>query len=179
MYYKLSDIESQIIATLQAQSGLTPAEGIQVKAHSGEISEMTFSVLNGKGLEGFVHLFPFVYVQYIGRRVTEETEDYSTYYHKLKFRMYVGASSLREKLEAKNNAYTLLAAVYDALHGKFPLSTTQTLSPLAPVLSGQAITTPFNAMTPLRQAEGDMERLILSDNNKVIYQTDMQIDLVT
>lgn len=177
MNYDISDLENQIIATLQANTDLS---GVKVRTHAGEINAQAFDFMNKQMLEGFIHLLPFAYVQYAGRNAEKMSEDWSEWNHILRFRIYIGAKSLRERVEAQHSAYDILAAVYDSLHGRFPLASAQSLAPEVLQLSGtQITTTDFNALSPLWETAGESERLIVNIPSIVVYYTDYSIRLLT
>jgi hypothetical protein len=174
MRYRIQDIEDQIIATLQADTA--NMTGVQIKSHAGEVNARTF--LDPSMLEGFVTQLPFVFIQYQGKRATLSDTVRGMYVHELRFRLYVGAQSLRVQQEAQRSCYAILGAVYDDLHGKKPNSAASQLSVL-PALSGNPITTDgFNPQTPLMEAGGEDEKLIVNLPQIKVYYTDYVIRVV-
>ena len=82
--------------------------------------------------------------------------------------------------KAQRNAYDMLSAVYDSLHGKFPKASAQSLAPEVNQLDGTTITTAnFNALSPLYETAGESERLIVNIPSIVVYYTDYSIRLLT
>lgn len=173
MRYELEDIETQLISTLQADAGLA---SVHVRTHAGEVTALTF--LDPKEQEGFVHILPFVFVQYQGKSTAQSDKNSTAliYYHTLRFRFFVGAQTLSDKRGGQLTAYAMLRAVYDALHGKWANGNAQTRSPL---LSGTQITTSgFNPLSPMLEAGGEDERLVVNLPTICVYQTDYTVKVV-
>jgi hypothetical protein len=175
MRYDVAELEDQQIATLQADAFFSET---LIRTHAGEITPRTF--LDPRLLEGFVHLLPFVFVQHQGFRASRDKRDSMgrTYWHEVFFRYFIGAKSLREKIEAQRDAYTMLAHVYDDLHGLWP-NGTYDLFPDAVKLSGAPASHPeFRPMTPLLLREGEHARLIVNMPEIVVYQMDYAVSLL-
>lgn len=179
MRYSLQEIEGQIIPTLGADLGLS---GVEIDTHAGEINLRTFT--DSSMMEGLINRLPFVLVQYQGRTVQDARTDATkkTYILRLRWRVYVGAQSLRLKSEAQLSAYGMLGSVFDALHGKVPHSNALNLSGTAAVngfLVGPLIATAeFNPQSPLMLAPGKNENLIVNMDRIVVYSTDFELDVM-
>jgi len=177
MRYELTTIEDQILATLEANSDLS---GVNIRTHVGEVNEANFQ--DPAFAEGFVHLLPFVFVQYQGKTIEGpdgRNSVGSLYFHKLKWRFFVGSRSLRDKKEAQRAAYPLLAAVYDSIHGKWPKSNLYTLASTLSKLEGTLITTVgFNPSSPMLAVPGDDESLIVNLPEIVVYSSDYSLRLM-
>lgn len=173
MRYHVADIEDQIIATLQADSGLS---GVNVATHAGQINAQTF--LSPDGINEFIANLPFIYVQYQGRIWITSDAPRQTFVHEIRFRLYAGAQGLRDKQEAQRGVYSFLESIYDDLHGRVPKCTPQLL-PVLPVLGGTAITVSgFNIQRPMMEVEGLDERLIVNLPGIVVYSTDYSVRLL-
>lgn len=177
MNYDLGQIEDQLLATIRAESSL---KGIgNIRTHTGEISMQTF--LDPAMMEGFVNQLPFIFMQYQGRALRERDNVAKTIVFRLSWRFYIGAKSLRTKDEAQKASYAMLASVYDAIHGKVPLTSPQKLSGWGEqtgFLTGVAITNAdFNPMTGFIPADGLNERLIVNLPTIVVYQTDYYLEI--
>lgn len=173
MTYNLVEIENQIIRTLQANDTLQICK--RIDTHAGAITPQVF--LDPQfDKQGFINLLPFVYLEYRGRDVRAMDTSYTDYHHDLKFRLYIGAQSLRIKREAQLTAYEMLAAVYDSLHGKYPKCIANQNYNVT-FLLGDIIQTSFNAISPLRVGSGDSEILIVNIPSIVVYQSDYVIQI--
>jgi len=149
-----------------------------IRTHAGEVTPRTF--LDPRLLEGFVTLLPFVFIQHQGFRASKDKRDSAgrTYWHEVFFRYFVGARSLREKIEAQRDAYTMLAHLYDDIHGHWPKANYD-LYDGADVLEGTSITTSeFRPLTPLLLVEGQHNRLIVNLPDIVVYQSDYSVTLL-
>jgi hypothetical protein len=166
MRYDLANIEEQIISTLQTNTGL---QGVKIRTHAGDINPVYFA--NSEYREGLINLLPFALIQYQGRTklLTDSTK--KTYVWRLRFRIYTGASSLREKRNAQLSAYQMLSLEYDSLHGKTPKST-DNAGWAIPLLDGVTITSAFTCLSPLEAPEGENERLLINLPNIIVYQSD-------
>lgn len=166
MRYNLEDIEDQILATLSASSGLS---GVVIKTHAGEVNMNLF--LDPQYYEGVISLIPFVFIRYAGR-VANAIDDLKTEWkHELKFQLYIATSSLRSRKESQRNAYALIRACYDALIGRWPNSTAQTLSGLSLLSGSQITTTNFSCYSPMNEDGGQDERLIIETPKLVLYSS--------
>lgn len=166
MRYDLSAIEEQIIETIKSNENFN---NVSVRTHTGDINPQTF--FDEKLKEGFIRTLPFIYVQYNGRKKVSEDSTKKTVYFQLRFRIYIGAKSLREKREAQLTAYQMLSYVYDALHGKTPKATDNEGWAI-PFLDGDTITTPFTCSMPIISQDGENEKLLVNIPNIVVYQSD-------
>lgn len=175
MRYKVSDIEDQIIATLRADT--TNFANVMIDTYAGQINPRMF--IDPEYMQGFTKLLPFALVSYKGRTgAADRDSSGQTYIHTLIFRLFVGAQSARSTQEAVRNSYDMLAGVFDDLHGKVPKMSSQKLSTLT-ALSGTPITTSeFNPMSPLLEAGGQDETLVINLPGIVVYQTDYSIRLL-
>jgi hypothetical protein len=178
MRYKISEIEDQIIATLKADSTLSTVQ--KIDTYAGQVAAQMF--LNPEYMQGFVKLLPFILVSYQGRTSQKIDRDASgnVYIHTLTFRIFAGTTSLRSTKEAARGAYDLLASIFDGLHGKILKSTPQTLGGIASdttrILSGTAITTSeFNPQSPLFEAGGQDESIVVNLPGIVVYKSDFTI----
>lgn len=172
MRYNVEDIEDQLIATLKQAAGL---EGVTVDTQVSDIDPRVFQI--PEYMEGFVRLLPFVLIRYQGRTAEERDAMAQYYTHSVKFRLYVGAQSLRVKKEGQRSAYAMLRSVYDAVHGYWPLGST-VVSTL-PRLAGESIKVAgFSAQSPMLEAGGQDEMLIVNLPSIVVYQTDYRIRLM-
>jgi len=178
MRYGLAEIEDQLIATLQAEASLVGINNI--KSHASDVNRLTF-VDPAMG-EGYVSLLPFIFVQYQGRSSSANADmrdsSGTLYSHRLYFRFYVGAQCLRNAQEGQRSAYDMLAGVFDALHGKIPNCTAFAYDGFTK-LSGPEITRPeAHPITPLIEADGTDEKLIVNLPSIVVYQTDYHVTMV-
>lgn len=170
MRYKVSEIEDQIKATLQADT--TNFSGVNVDTHAGQVNPQMF--FNPEYMQGFVKMLPFSLISYQGRTSTKVDWDSSgkTRLHLLNFRIFTGAQSLRTVQEASRSAYDLLAATFDALHAKVPVTSPQQLTTYT-ALSGTALTSSgVTLQGPLYSTEGADEQLIINLPTIVVYQSD-------
>jgi Domain of unknown function (DUF1834) len=177
MRYNVQDLEDQIIATLKADT--TNFQGVLVDTYAGQINAQMF--VKTELMQGFIRLLPFALVSYQGR--TSGAKDTSSihdlYIHTLRFRIFCGTQSTRSTKEAARGAYQLLGAVYDDIHGHVPLSNPQKIPGITSILSGPVITTTgFNPQSPLMEAGGTDEGLIINIPKIVVYQTDFIIRLL-
>jgi hypothetical protein len=175
MRYSVADIEDQIIATIKADT--TNFSGVMVDTFAGQINSRMF--FDPEYMQGFVQLLPFCLVSYQGR-VGEKSgmDSAGKYYtHTLTFRIYTGAQSLRASKESARASYTMLAALFDDLHGKVPAVSTRQL-PGYDELSGTDITTTeFNVLSPLLETGGQDENIVVNLPGIVCYATDFKIRL--
>lgn len=173
MRYDLSIVEEQLLATLRENTTLQSVNNI--KCHAGDVNRLTFT--DPSMGEGYVSLLPFVLLQYRGRRASESNtySDGILYDHELSFRFYVGAESLRRAREGQLSCYEMLAAVFDAIHGKYANVTTD---PYQNKLSGPALDTPeAHCIAPVLEAGGSDEQLIVNMAHIVVYQTDYRVTM--
>ncbi len=172
MRYSVAEIEDQLITTLRTALGT----GVQVKTHAGDVSFRTFQ--DPTLLEGFIHQAPFVYVQYQGKEMTDRDTNFLVAWHRIRFRFYVGAQSLRTGQDRQRAAYDILATLYDTIHGRWPTPSTIIEASL-PRLSGDPTTQgEFNPKTPLVEAGGRDEALIVNLPQIAVYQTDYTVELM-
>ena len=176
MRYNLVEIEDQIISTLQGNEYLQ-TRAVGIRRHAGDINAESF--YDEQLLEGLTNILPFIFVQYNGRTPKVKSTTWEQRSHVLRFRLYVGAQSLHSKEIAQVDCYSMLSAIYDSLNARFPLS----LQPLAsdtPLLSGDRIqTADFAALSPLREADGDSELLLVNLPSIAVYVTDYQIEVLS
>jgi len=173
MRYSLSDIENQIIKTLQNNTTLQDISP-RIRTHTGDINPIFFA--NPAYMEGFVAQLPFIFIQYQGRaKIKTGNSTKQTFNWRLRFRIYVGATSLREKREAQLSAYQMLSLVYDSIHGKMPKSVANSGWSIA-LLDGDVIQTAFTALSPLEAPEGENERLLVNLPEIVVYQSDYTVE---
>lgn len=187
MRYNVEDIENQILATLigggeefvvdisQADVGVLGKTGgltgVLIKTHYGEITDATF--LRPSLDEGFLKMLPFIMVQYQGRRVVVKDAPHQQYTHELRWRLFVGAKSLRLRREGQLTAYAILRAIYDLLHGKV-CNSNQPWAETFAQLDGDIISDPqFLEMTPLIEPEGQDEKIMVNLPGIVVYKTDL------
>ena len=175
--YRVEDIEDQIIATLQLDDALNT---VDIRTHAGEINAGTF--LNEITIEEIRQSIPFILIQYQGREWMNADETRQVNRFRLKYRIYVGASSMRTKQEGQRSAYGILGAIYDDIQGSVPYSVPQKLEGITGVtgkiLAGIAITdVDFSPMTVLRIAPGQDERIMVNMPDLVVYSTDYAIDV--
>jgi hypothetical protein len=177
MDYHVEDLEDQIIATLKANTDLGGMK--QIDTHTGEVSERTF--LDPAFSDEFQKKLPCILIQYQGRVERDRNEDALVYRHELTFRLFHGASAVRSKREARVlGIYPMLRATFDSLHGAWPLYSGSTLFSAAKILSGVTITTPnFVVLSPLMEAGGQDERLVVNIPGIIVYQTDYTMALQT
>ena len=172
MRYSLALIEDQIISTLQANNNL---QGVNIRTHAGDLNPNTF--FNEQALEGLTMLTPFIFVQYIGRRGQIHDATWETRSHDVKFRFYVGAQTLRDKRETQLNCYDMLSNLYDSIHGKYPKSL-QVLANTLPLMDGDTIQTSFTALSPMKEVDGDNERLLVNLPSIAVYVTDYYLEIL-
>lgn len=135
---------------------------------------------NPEYMQGAVQLLPFTLISYQGRRSSKTKWDSSgkTRIHLLKFRIYNGAQSRRSTKEATRNVYDMIAACYDDLQSKVPVTSPQQLGGYT-ALSGTALTsTGVTLQGPLTSIEGDDEGLIVNLPTIVVYASDFTLELV-
>lgn len=173
MRYDLREIEEQILSTLQNNPNMG---GVNIRTHAGDLNPSAF--YDEQTLEGLTNLLPFVFVQYSGRVRNVKSSTWQQLSHVLRFSLYVGAESLSEKRMAQLNCYAMLASVFDSLNARYPKSS-QPLAPDTPLLDGDAIQTDFTALSPLREADGENERLLVNLPSIACYQTDYQIEVLS
>lgn len=174
MNYHTEDIEGQLIATLEANTDLSDVK--MIDTHAGEITEQTFRVPE---MAETIPRPPFIFVQYQGRRSELKDSRGSVWLHYLTWRLFIGATSLKDKRSPQLTAYAMLRAVYDSLHGKVCKSTPQTLATLT-TLNGTAITTTnFNQHQPFFEVRGDDERLLVNMPAIVVYSSDWSASFLT
>lgn len=176
MRYKVSEIEDQIIATLQADT--SNFSTVNVRTFAGQISPQMF--FDPALMQGAIALLPFSLVSYQGRTNSKDNKRDSsgkTRIHKLRFRIYNGAQSLRASKEAARNAYDMIAACFDDLQSKVPVTSPQQL-PGFTALSGTALTAGAVVLTPLISVEGNDETLVINLPGIVVYQSDFEIEMV-
>jgi len=175
MRYHTEDIEDQLVATLKAQIGLNT--GVTIRTHMGEVDRQMF--LDPAYLQGMVVMLPFVFVEYAGRQ-TQGYDSDSTYtqnIHTLKFRFFVGAGTLRSGKEGSRNAYAMLRAVYDAIHGKLPFYTGT--APTSTDLIGlKTEVSEFYPCSPFMPAGGSDEQLVVNQPKICIYATEYTVRLI-
>ena len=176
MRYKISEIEDQIIATLQADT--TNFSEVRVLPFAGQVNPQMF--FNPEYMEGAVQLLPFTLVSYQGRTNVKDkrSSDGKTRLHKLRFRLYNGALSGRETKEAVRSCYNMMAACFDDLQSKVPVTSPQQLACYT-ALSGTALTsTGSTILGPLTSVEGDDEVLVVNLPEIVVYASDYTVELV-
>lgn len=177
MRYKVSEIEDQIIATLQADT--TNFASIMVASHTGQVSAQMF--FNPEYMQDVVKRLPFALVTYQGRTSSKSDRDSSgkIYIHTLMWRIYVGASNLRGTKEGARGCYDILAAIFDDLHGKVPVTSSPQQLPGYTPLSGTALTsTGHTILGPFFEAGGSDEQLVVNIPGVVVYRTDYSVRLV-
>jgi phage gp37-like protein len=176
MRYKVAEIEDQIKATLVADT--TNFSSTLVDTFAGQVNAQMF--FDPEMMQGFVKLLPFCLISYQGRTSDKNSRDSSgkTYIHTLTFRLFVGAQSLRATQDAVRGCYDMLAAVFDDLHGKVPVTSPLQLPGFTP-LSGTALTsTEVNVLGPLLETGGQDERLIVNLPGIVVFASDFSIRML-
>jgi len=174
MRYNVENIEDQLLATLLAQSGLT--SGVKLETHAGQVDRQMF--FDPAYMQGLATMLPFIYLEYAGRYGKPEDHDdsHTDYIHTLRFRFYIGAQSLRSSKEAARSGYSMLRAVYDAIHGKLPYYSTAQVE--AERLSGTRITTTgFYPCSPMFAGTGTDEALLVNTPTICIYMSEYQVRL--
>jgi hypothetical protein len=149
-----------------------------VKPFAGQVSPQMFS--NPEYMQGFVNLLPFCLIAYQGRVGEKANRDSSgkTYIHTLTFRIYNGAKSGRTTQEAVRGCYDMLAAVFDALHGKVPVTSPQQL-PGYTALSGTALTSSeATILSPFYETGGKDENIVINLPGIVVYASDFSVRLL-
>lgn len=175
MRYKVDEIEDQILATLTADT--TNFTSVNIQTFAGQINPQMF--FNPEYMQGAVRLLPFALVSYQGRTNSKDKRDSSgkTRIHKLRFRIYLGAMSRRSSKESARSAYDLIAATYDDLQSKVPVTSPQQL-PGFTALSGTALTAGAVVLSPLTSVEGDDETLVVNLPTIVVYASDYTLEMV-
>ena len=175
MNYYIPDIESQIISTLRANSNLDNVDTIAT--HAGEINAQLF--LDPQYWEGLIPKLPFIYIRYAGRTAFRIDDMSLAWRHQIQFQLYVGASSLRTRQESQQSCYSMLGSIFDALAGYWPYSTAQVFPAGVQVLSGTQITTAnFEALTPMEEAGGQDEKLLIQLPKVSVYSTSYNLTLI-
>jgi hypothetical protein len=172
MRYDLELIESQLIRTLQSNPSL---QSVFIRTHIGDVTPQTF--LDPAMREGFITQLPFIYVQYQGRRRVSTDSTLKTCVFSLRFRFYIGASSLSAKRDAQLNAYQMLSSLFDSIHGKIPKAVNNQ-SWSIPMLDGDVIQTPFTSNRPFEVGEGNNELLLVNMPKICVYQSDYQVEAI-
>jgi len=128
-------------------------------------------------LQGMVVMLPFVFVEYAGRVTQGYDSDgmYMDNIHTLKFRFFVGASTLRTAKEGSRNAYAMLRSLYDAIHGKLPWTSGSTPTVATDLIGLKIDTTGFNACSPFMPAGGQDEQLVVNQPKICIYATEYSL----
>lgn len=168
MDYSLANIEDQILATLQAATGLT---NVNIETHAGQISPQMFII--PEYYEGLIPRLPFIYVRYKGRTAEQRDATGKLWRHSLQWELYVGAQNLRTAKEGQRDCYTMLAAVFDALHGKWCKST-NTPSGLSTLDGTQITETYFRQLESFIEVGGQDEKLVAQVPNIAVYSTTYQ-----
>jgi hypothetical protein len=135
---------------------------------------------NTEYMQNCVALLPFVLVSYQGRTSSKAKWDSAgkTRIHRLRFRMFIGADTLRTTKEGVRNAYDMLSAVFDDLQSKVPVTSPQQL-PGFTAMSGTALTSSgVNVQSPLYAQEGADETLIVNLPGVAVYGADFYLDMV-
>jgi hypothetical protein len=172
-----------LVTESAAHAGVSAVSGIYntttlIRVQVGDLTVRTFQ--DPAMQEGFIHLLPFVLIQYRGFRASRDRRDASgkTYWFECFFRYYIGSKSLREKIEASNSVLDMLAHVYDDIHAHYPKGSYNLYSG-ADVLSGDTITTPeFKPMTPLLVVDGSEGQILVETPQIVVEQMDFSIQLL-
>lgn len=182
MDYNVEDIEDQVLATLQDQSALTDVE---IATHAGEINIHMFT--DPEHVEGLIPRAPFIYVRYRGRTNMSTTPESlgRVNRHELQWQIYVAAESLRATQESQRSCYSMLRGIYDALHGAWPNgggtnvpvgSIVLTAAKDATTGNPTPIANPlFYAMSPLLEAGGLDEKLVIQLPHFAVYSTTYKI----
>lgn len=176
MRYKVSEIEDQIIATLQADA--TNFADVFVNTYAGQVSAQMFQ--NAEYMQGFLRLLPFCLVAYQGRVGTKADRDSSakTYIHTLTFRIFTGAKSARSTQDAARNCYDMLAAVFDNLHAKVPKMASPALPGYTEMSGTNVSSSEFNPLSALYETGGQDEVLVVNLPGIVVYRSDYSIKLL-
>jgi hypothetical protein len=174
--YRIEDIEEQILATLRADPVLSR---VTIETHAGQVNAGSFFP---DPSESILQCLPFIFIQYQGRKWDTADSAKRMNIFEVRFRLYIGAQSLRDKQEQQRDAYSMLRSVYDDLHGKIPFSAPQKLSGSTSngILSGTVInatTTEFNPQSPLMVSTGMDELILVNLSQLVVYQADFAIRL--
>lgn len=177
MRYSVAEIEDQIIATLEGDT--TNFSDVLVDTFTGQVNSQMF--FNPEYMQGFVQLLPFCLVSYQGR-ISEKAKDRDssgkTYIHTLTFRLFIGAKTLRKTQEAARSAYDMLAACFDDLHAKVPVTSPQQLSGYTP-MSGMALTSSeVTVLGPIYEAGGTDEGIIVNLPGIVVYGSNWSIRML-
>lgn len=170
MTYKIEEMEDQIIEHLQAQSALSD---VTIATHAGTITGAFFQ--NPELMEGLITSLPFIFIQYQGKTKSAHSSEMTLDIHKPVFRFYIGAQSLRATKESQRSAYSILRALYDALHGKY---FNYTGVYFTDVLSGTQITTSMSQQQPLTEGDGVYERLMVCLPRIVVYSVDYNFQVI-
>jgi len=176
MRYHVDEIEDQIIATLEADT--TNFSGVTVDTLAGQISAQMF--FDPELMQGAKRLLPFALVSYQGRRSEKALDRDSsgrTWIHTLTFRFFVGAKSLRKTEEAARNCYDMLAALWDDLTAKVPLTSPQQLTQYT-ALSGTALSAGAVLISPLYEAGSADEEVVINMPAIVIYRADFNLKII-
>ena len=192
MRYNVEDIENQILATLigggeefivdisQVDLGVLGKEGgltgVLIKTHYGEITDATF--LRPSLDEGFLKMLPFIMLQYQGRRVVIKDSPHFQYVHELRWRLFVGAKSLRLRREGQLTAYAILRSIYDLLHGKVCASNQKWADDFVRLDGDPIDGDDFNELTPLIEPEGQDEKVMVNLPGIVVSRTDYVMEVL-
>ena len=176
MIYKIADIEDQIIATLQADTG--NFSGVRVDTYAGQVSAQMFQ--NPEFMQGMIQILPFCLISYQGRTSQKMLEDSSgkTHIHTLRFRLYIGAKSTRSTKEAVRGCYPIMSASFEAIHSHCPATQApQEFSGVYDTLSGTPLAA-GNHIFSVIESEPNSEELIVNIPGIVCYRSDYTLKLL-
>lgn len=173
MNYVTSDLMNQMLDTLRANDLF---KGVTVARHSGEVNILMFT--NPAYHEGLIKKLPFVLLKYAGREAIKRDSPLNLWEHDITFTAYVGAKSLKLKDDATEECETYLAKIFDLWNTKYFYSQ-QSWATGAGILSGTQITTTgFRQLSPLMEAGGQDETVIVTLPEITLYQTSYKVRML-
>lgn len=165
--YNIQTMEDQIIYQLQSDTNLS---AVNIASHAGQITALFFQDAYLK--EGLLKNLPFIFVQYQGKSKVDHDSVMGLDIVEIRFRFFIAAQSLRSTKEAQVSCYSMLASLYENIHGK-NFHYAGNLITEIPQLNAPLMTViEMNQQSPLTEANATIEQLIVNLPDVVVYQTD-------
>lgn len=171
MNYQVEEFEDQLLETLKADSALA---GVNIETHAGGVTGIYFEDPALK--EGLISRLPFVFVQYQGKECIDYDDSGDNNTHKITFRLFVGAQSLRATKESQRSAYALLRAIYDRIENRyFDYEGMYAQRKLEDVTQIQRM---IGQQQPIRETPGRNEQLMVNLPRIVVYCADYNFSVI-